>query len=147
MDSWLEYFMNYVIIRDLLVCRTTEGMVFGGYNSQHWTSKNCWQAASDTFIFSLVNPYNDGARKMKVKNPQRAIYNHESFGPTFGGGGISYFDPYDIYIDSSMMRGHTNVGNAYSTFRGGFRSDEAQRSLAGSLNSWVLNEVEVYVLG
>jgi hypothetical protein len=85
----------------IVVCRTTEGYVFGGYNSQHWTSKNCWQAASDTFIFSLVNPYNDGMRKMKVKNPQRALYNHESFGPTFGGGGISYFDPYDIYIDSS----------------------------------------------
>ncbi|KAL0480122.1 creD [Acrasis kona] len=131
----------------MTICRTTEGYVFGGYNSQQWTSKNCWQAASDTFIFSLVNPYNDGTRKMKVKNPQRAIYNHESFGPTFGGGGISYFDPYDIYIDSSMTRGHTNVGNAYSTFRGGFRSDEAQKSLAGSLNAWTLNEIEVFVLG
>jgi len=129
------------------VARTTDGFIFGGYNSSSWSSTTCWKAATDTFLFSLVNPYNDGPRKLKVKNNQRAVYNHQSFGPTFGGGGnMSYFDPYDIYIDASMSHGHTNVGNSYSTFRGGWRSDEAQRSLAGSLNSWTLNECEVFVL-
>jgi hypothetical protein len=129
------------------ICRTTDGYIFGGYNSQSWTSNNCWKAATDTFLFSLVNPFNDGPRKLKVKNSQRAVYNHQSFGPTYGGGGgMSYFDPYDMMIDSSMKHGHLNVGNAYATFRGGWRSDEAQKSLAGSLNSWTLNECEVYLL-
>jgi hypothetical protein len=128
------------------IARTTDGYIFGGYNSTSWSSTTCWKPATDTFLFSLVNPYNDGPRKLKVKNNQRAVYNHPSFGPTFGGGGKSYFDPYDIYIDSSMSHGHTNVGNSYSTFRGGWRSDEAQKSLAGSLNAWTLNECEVFLL-
>jgi hypothetical protein len=56
-----------------------------------------------------------------------------------------------------MIKGHTNLGNAYATFRffkkifinyirGGWRSDQAQQSLAGSLNSWRLDEIEVYTL-
>jgi len=95
----------------------------------------------------LVNPFKDGARKLKVKNPSRAVYNHPQFGPTFGGGGgLSYFDPYDIYIDATMSKGHTNLGNAYSTYKGGWRSETAQQSLAGSLNSWSLDEVEVFIL-
>ncbi|KAG2383144.1 hypothetical protein C9374_004481 [Naegleria lovaniensis] len=130
----------------VLVCRTTEGYIFGGYNSVEWNSSNQWLKANDTFLFSLVNPYNDGPRKLKVKNPQRAIYCHASSGPSFGGGTNLVFDPYDLYLDSSLKRGHTNVGGAYSTFRGGFRSDEAQKSLAGSLNAWILNEVEVFLL-
>ncbi|KAL9650328.1 hypothetical protein ABK040_014982 [Willaertia magna] len=130
----------------ILVCRTSEGYIFGGYNSMEWNSNNQWLKASDTFLFSLVNPYNDGPRKLKVKNPQRAIYCHSSSGPSFGGGTNLVFDPYDLYLDSSLKRGHCNVGGAYSTFRGGFRSDEAQKSLAGSLNNWILNEVEVFML-
>ncbi|KAF0984776.1 hypothetical protein FDP41_000675 [Naegleria fowleri] len=130
----------------VLVCRTTEGYIFGGYNSVEWNSNNQWLKANDTFLFSLVNPYNDGPRKLKVKNPQRAVYCHASSGPSFGGGTNLVFDPYDLYLDSSLKRGHTNVGGAYSTFRGGFRSDEAQKSLAGSLNAWILNEVEVFLL-
>jgi len=130
----------------VLVCRTTEGYIFGGFNSVEWNSNNQWVKASDTFLFSLVNPYNDGPRKLKVKNPQRAVYCHASSGPSFGGGTNLVFDPYDLYLDSTMKRGHTNVGGAYSTFRGGFRSDEAQKSLAGSLNAWILGEVEVFIL-
>ncbi|EFC39455.1 predicted protein [Naegleria gruberi] len=130
----------------ILVCRTTEGYIFGGYNSVEWNSSNQWLKANDTFLFSLINPYNDGPRKLKVKNTQRAVYCHASSGPSFGGGTNLVFDPYDLYLDSTLKRGHTNVGGAYSTFRGGFRSDEAQKSLAGSLNAWILNEVEVYLL-
>lgn len=82
-----------------------------------------------------------------MKNPQRAVYNSVQCVAFGGGGSFSFIDPYDLYIDASMKKGHTNVGNAYSTFRGGWRSEEAQRSLAGSLNSWTLNEVEVFVIG
>jgi hypothetical protein len=129
------------------VFHTTDGYIFGGYNTHSWSSKGGWETSSETWLFTLVNPFKDGARKLKVKNPSRAVYNHPQFGPTFGGGGgLSYFDPYDIYIDASMTKGHTNLGNAYSTYKGGWRSETAQQSLAGSLNSWQLDEVEVFIL-
>lgn len=134
--------------KSITVCHTKDtGYIFGGYNSQNWSSKGGWETASDCWLFSLVNPFKDGVRKLKVKNPSRAVYNHPQFGPTFGGGGgLSYFDPYDIYIDATMQKGHTNLGNAYATFKGGWRSEDAQKSLAGSLNSWILDEVEVFCL-
>ncbi len=130
----------------IVVLRSQDGYIFGGFNSKSWSSNQQWVQAYDTFIFTLLNPFNDGPRKLKVKNPQRAVYNHGSFGPTFGGGGNSYFEPFDLYLDSSLQKGHTNVGCSYSSFRGGWRTQQAQQSLAGSLNSWTLNEIEVYYL-
>jgi hypothetical protein len=134
--------------KSIVLCHTKDtGYIFGGYNSQPWSSEGGWKTASDCWLFSLVNPFKDGARKLKVKNPSRAVYNHPQFGPTFGGGGgLSYFDPYDIYINETMSKGHTNLGNAYATYKGGWRSEDAQKSLAGSLNSWTLDEVEVFIL-
>lgn len=130
----------------IVVCCTADGYIFGGYNNHSWTSKQCWIASKDAFLFSLINPFNDGARQLKVKNPSKAIYCDPQFGPCFGGGGGSYFDPFDLCIDSSMKRGHSNVGCSYSSFRGGYRTLEAQKSLAGSLNNWNLIDVEIFFL-
>lgn len=38
----------------IIVCRSTDGYVFGGVNTQPWSSNNSWITAKDNFLFSLL---------------------------------------------------------------------------------------------
>ena len=55
----------------------------GGYTPLKWSSQDAWVAdnSKESFIFSLT--HND---KFTMEKTENAIYNHSSYGPTFGGG-------------------------------------------------------------
>eukprot|EP01027_Heterolobosea_sp_BB2_P011137 GEZU01016240.1.p1 GENE.GEZU01016240.1~~GEZU01016240.1.p1 ORF type:complete len:536 (-),score=125.12 GEZU01016240.1:197-1804(-) len=93
----------------IVVARTTDGCLIGGYNPTSWTSSQCYIRTPKAFIFSLVHL--DPATGSLVSEPHKipvgrnavhnAVYNAEANGPTFGGG-------HDIYIDHTMKSGYCN---------------------------------------
>jgi hypothetical protein len=70
---------------------TTNDCIFGGYTPLAWSGRVGY--ASDpsltSFIFTLKNPNNLPARIFKQTTEANAIYDHPSYGPTFGTGGLN----------------------------------------------------------
>ena len=98
--------------------KNENGYIFGGYASIDWTSYGNYKSASDCFIFTLTNMYNIEPTKFPNTNTSKSIYDHSSYGPTFGGG-------YDICIWFSPNQYLTNfhsykdvLGKGYSIFKG-----------------------------
>ena len=93
----------------------TSGRRFGGYSTQNWCTSTVganYSRAPESFIFSLTNK-----QKYELIDQLNtsAVYRHDSYGPTFGGG-------YDLYLanqcksnsssycnKSSYNTGNTNV--------------------------------------
>ena len=83
----------------LTIIETTDGYVFGGYSNTAWScSQSAAAAANKAFLFALsgscISPC-----KMKLKNSNDTwgIYNHSSYGPTFGGGHDLVVQGQDVY--------------------------------------------------
>ena len=76
------------------IVRCTNGYIFGGYNPGSWTSYGGHKRAENAFLFSLVNPVGAPPMKYKVKNPDRAVYNHPDSGPCFGLGDLVCWNDY-----------------------------------------------------
>ncbi len=76
------------IVDTLTVVWTEFDRKIGGFTPLKWSSQNVWTAenSKESFIFSLTQ--ND---KFTLQKPENAIYNGQSYGPTFGGG-------HDLYI-------------------------------------------------
>ena len=90
----------------------TSGRRFGGYATQNWCQSNVGSngtPAPDSFIFNLSNKQK---YDLNDKFDTNAIYRHNSYGPTFGGG-------YDLYLadscksntSSSCNKSSYNTGN------------------------------------
>jgi len=74
----------------LIIIKSTNGNVFGGYTEKSWISmeNEFFIADPNSFIFSLINKEN---RPLKIKWSQKeGICCHKRYGPTFGA--------YDFYI-------------------------------------------------
>lgn len=69
----------------MTVIKTTTGFIFGGYTSQSWSSPvfGEYKQDPDAFLFTFKNPHNRPL-KLKVTEPNFAVYNAKSNGPTFG---------------------------------------------------------------
>ena len=71
--------------RPTITIYQNEKWIFGGYNSNSWTSNDKWNSSSDCFIFSLVNIYNIEPTKFpKNNNDKYAVYDGPNYGPLFG---------------------------------------------------------------
>jgi hypothetical protein len=112
----------------LIVTKGTNGRIWGGmttvpyvnaYSYRYSTSNYLWRYYGGTF-----------QRTTGLSHPQYAIYDHPSYGPTFGGG-------HDWHISSSMSNGYSN---RYSYNGNGFDDNW----LAGSYSSWSVSDMEVY---
>jgi len=71
----------------LVVIKSTEGNVFGGYTEQSWSSPSKIELTridTNAFIFSFINKKNTPI-KFKCSQNKVAIYCCHSFGPSFGG--------------------------------------------------------------
>jgi len=85
--------------------------VFGGYTDLPWESTNNkeYGSTSKAFIFSLHNNEKLAPFKSMVRNPERAIYRYQWYGPTFG--------TQDLLIDKDGNSGSnktiTNFGIDY----------------------------------
>ncbi|KAF2071297.1 hypothetical protein CYY_007386 [Polysphondylium violaceum] len=69
----------------ITVIETTDGCVFGGYNSQSWNSKGFYYGDNKCFIFTLVNKHGTPPTKYRPKeNLKYFVVGHSDFGPVFG---------------------------------------------------------------
>jgi hypothetical protein len=125
------------------IINTNSNYVLGGYKSAAWSSNAGYISDSAAFIFSLRRngvSFND---KFGVTMPNNAIYGVSIYGPIFGAG-------FDIYVDdnSNVVTGSvTYFGNSYALPAWyTYRTSRAQTFLAGSYNSWLTTEIEVFQL-
>ena len=123
-SSTFHYYCDGVF-PTVTVVLDTSGRRFGGYSTQNWCQSTVggnYTTAPDSFIFNLSNKqkYN-----LTDKFSTNAIYRHNSYGPTFGGG-------HDLYLASSCKSntssscskssyntGNTNIlgGNGSTSFQ------------------------------
>jgi hypothetical protein len=61
------------ILNTLMIIKTTDSYVFGGYTTQDWTSLYDYKPDSNAFLFSLINSLNMTS-KMNIIEPNYAIY-------------------------------------------------------------------------
>jgi len=122
----------------LVIIKSTNGNVFGGYTEQNWSGDNQWKSDPNAFLFSFINHHNTKII-MKCINPTCAIRASSEYGPTFGGGA-------DLFIcndSNTSNESSSNLGNSFKHPNYGYGSNEAKSFLAGSYN-FRTKEIEVY---
>jgi hypothetical protein len=72
----------------LVVVRSSNGFVFGGYAAAAWNTNGAYFQSSGnaSFVFTLKNPHNIPPTRYNCKNANAELFGNESFGPVFGGG-------------------------------------------------------------
>jgi hypothetical protein len=136
----------------LIIIKSTNDNVFGGYTEQTWNDGGChimnsprrnfdpniYKSDPNSFIFSLTNKLN---KPIKIKwSKNNGIYCNSNYGPVFGGGCDLYIaDKSNINTRSSSNLGHSYIHPDYAC-----ESNEAKSFLAGSFNFQV-SEIEVYI--
>eukprot|EP00984_Skeletonema_dohrnii_P011322 scaffold4505_cov84-Skeletonema_dohrnii-CCMP3373.AAC.4 len=112
----------------IVIIETTEGGVIGGYTNTAWKS-NCKHAsANKAFLFALsgfrlVSPCR---MKLKKASDQYAIYNYDSYGPTFGKG-------CDLEVEDSTVS--LDIGHSYNP---------SPSELLNGRSSYNIKEMEVF---
>ncbi|KAJ5079425.1 pep-cterm sorting domain-containing protein [Anaeramoeba ignava] len=143
--------------KTLIIIKTTENYIFGGFTSIGFTNdKSKWRWCdrkfswgyipdSKSFIFSLRNNKNNrNPHKFPIKKDQEknAIYYHPNYGPIFGMGITG-----DLEFLDSLEYGKSNFGSSYKLPNEiEYDTNEAKSYLAGSFNSWKVDEIEIYFL-
>jgi hypothetical protein len=121
----------------LVIIKSTNGNIFGGYTEQDWTHTNSYKNDANAFIFSLVNKENKPLI-MKPQN-QNVIYCLSSYGPTFGGA-----HDFCVYGNSNGNNSsYSNLGNCFKHPNYALGSNEAKSFLAGSYKFQTV-EIEVF---
>jgi len=100
----------------LVVVRSTGGYLFGGFHKGDWHSSGSYAngtIASQSFIFTLTNPYSTAPTKYHNKNSTYGPYSSSSYGPTFGGG-------HDLHISNACTTSgcYTNFPHSYNDTTG-----------------------------
>ena len=97
------------IFPTITVIQDTSGRKFGGYSTQNWGQSNAgasYTRAPESFIFNLSNKQKFELNEQFHKN---AVYRHNSYGPTFGGG-------HDLYIPDQFKSNNSSCNkNTYNT--------------------------------
>jgi BTB/POZ domain-containing protein KCTD9 len=120
----------------LIIIKSTNDNVFGGYTEQTWNHTSGYKADPNSFIFSLINKLN---KPIKIKCSQgNSIYCSSDYGPSFGMNDLHIFDKSNININS-----FSNLGHSYTHPDFVYGSNEARSFLAGSYN-YQVSEIEVY---
>ena len=116
--------------------KNEKGYIFGGYASVDWhgPSEYAYRSAPDSFIFTLTNMYEIAPTKFPNSNSTYSIYDHYSYGPTFGGGHDVYVN-FPNNISTSFPHSYNDVlGKGKSIFTG------------DNNNNSNLKEIEVFKL-
>ncbi|KAF2068530.1 hypothetical protein CYY_010144 [Polysphondylium violaceum] len=118
----------------ITLIETTDGCVFGGYNSQSWNNDSKWYGDDKCFIFTLVNKH--GIKPTKYSPGQDTHYVASNFdsGPIFGGG-------FDIGFDSSD-------GSSYQSFPYTYVDTTGQgKTTLTPTKSFKIKTIEIYKFG
>ena len=119
----------------LVVIRSTNNYVFGGYAGASWASSGGWINALRSFLFSLTNPSGTGPHQFFCCDSTRAFYAHSSYGPVFG-------SAYDLCINDKFNATPSSIGfpSAYSD-----TSSQGRHVFMGS-DSFFVSELEVFAV-
>ncbi|KAJ5079000.1 pep-cterm sorting domain-containing protein [Anaeramoeba ignava] len=140
--------------KTLVIIKTKDNFIFGGFTQVGWTTDESkwseeygsygWIKDWNAFIFSLRNDKGDRkSDKFSVQKGKEeyAVKYHQNFGPEFG----NY--PADFYVHGNLKTGKSDFGDSYNLPNGiTYQSNEARSYLAGSYNSWVVDELETYFI-
>ncbi|KAF0450239.1 btb/poz domain-containing protein 19-like [Gigaspora margarita] len=109
--------------------------LIGGYNPLDWNGNGQYKITTDSFLFSLSDLNNPQTAKLgHVINSNYAVYCHNNYGPTFGGG------PAIVGVNTAFGGGTTFGGNAtFGGFGGGatFRNPQTSGGIGGSHDLYV----------
>ncbi len=125
----------------LLIIKTIDGYVFGGYNPISWISEYMYNETENAFLFSFT----DGKYRKPLKCPiyktmkRYAIKQNEyDYSPGFG-----ETDNADLFIAfKNLKNSYSRLDNVYKCPKG-YKPDEF---LAGKANDWRIEDVEVYAI-
>jgi len=122
----------------LVIVKTTNGNVFGGFTTQAWSS-NCteWKRDDNAFLFSLKNLENRPEKLfIRAEKSLHAIYNSPDLGPSFGGG----CDIKIMSCSNTNMSSYSSLGSTYAC-----QSKSPKAFLAGTYN-FQTSDIEVFAL-
>ncbi|KAF2071298.1 hypothetical protein CYY_007387 [Polysphondylium violaceum] len=116
----------------ITVIETTDGCVFGGYNSQSWNSGGYFYGDNKCFIFTLVNKHGIPPTKYIPKeNEKNFVAGHKNFGPWFGN------------LDGSDFQIQAQYGS-YQQFPAVFDTTGKGKTTLSSTKFSVIKSMEIY---
>ncbi|KAJ5078842.1 pep-cterm sorting domain-containing protein [Anaeramoeba ignava] len=139
--------------KTLIIIKTKDNFIFGGFTEVGWTAKKSKWRKKDrknssgyiidpkAFIFSLRNDKNDRKPErftIKKGKEEIAIYYDQNFAPNFG-------EDLEFYSDFQPIQ--SNFGESYNLPNGiKYGTDKARSYLAGSYDEWEVDEFETYLI-
>jgi len=122
----------------LVIIRSINGNIFGGYTEQDWSGINAYKSDANAFLFSCLNKKNNSL-KIKCSLEEHAIYCDPNYMCVFGAGhDICIVNDCNLNTDS-----FSNIGKTYTNNSFIYNSNEAKSFMAGSFK-FLVNEIEVY---
>jgi hypothetical protein len=121
----------------LTLISSDQHCIFGGYSPLVWNSRNTWVSdpTLSSFVFTIENPHGLGPHIFPQKEAGNAIYDHASYGPTFGVGHV-------IHVCDKC----NSCGNSQSCLGSNYRNDtglDGKTVFTGS-PSFLVKEIEVF---
>ena len=127
--------------KTLTIIKTTNGCIFGGYNSVALDSKSGFDSDPNAFLFSLVNAHSAPKLMLAQVGDTKSMYCDASYGSVFGGG-------HDLFISSNSNKytsSYSNLSNSFNFTSPVFGSSQDKSFLADSFN-FKTSEIEVFIL-
>ena len=113
--------------------KTANGRRVGGFTMISWASTGNYRADQDAFIFSL-----DTYQKfVQFRNFSNSIYDHGSYGPTFGSG-------HDLYVANGCKGNSSSYCNSNNTY--GFYNSYNLINPGTQNTSFQVSDYEVYLI-
>ena len=124
---------------NILIVRTTDNYIFGGFNPLSWINENMYNEAEDAFIFSVT----DGKYRPPIKCPVK--YNKKEFAIKQS---VTEFSPgFGVRDDADLFIAFKNLSASYSKLDKVYHCPEGYNSeefLAGKKTDWDIVDIEVY---
>lgn len=118
----------------MVVIRSTEGYLFGGYASKSWSPTAGYIDAPNSFLFLLTNANGNQPTKFVCKKNSNALHGGIQYGPVFGNGNDLYINDKSNTNTSSVCRisdtssyeNTLQLGNNTFTGGGNFQTSEIE---------------------
>ena len=119
----------------LVLIRSTNNYVFGGYAGASWNSSESWINDPQACLFSLSNPSGTGPHWFVCQSPAYALCGSSSYGPLFGRG-----NDLRVVDNCNSAASPINFPSSYTDTSG-----QGRNVFVGS-NSFVVSDMEVFAV-